>query len=159
MIHQFEKAGLGKAPFHLVNVESKYFEIPGHPETRKPGASCEFCGRPIAECCIIEDANGKRFHVGNECVKKTGDAGLIDSISRNLARLRREKKAALSEELRKECKLLLATPKIFSVLSATPHKNEYYASQGKTMLDYYQFMVENASQSRVIYLLRELKTF
>jgi hypothetical protein len=144
MMHKFEEAGLGVAPFRFVAVEEKWFTIPGT-GIRKPGAACDYCGTAIVECCWIRDANGKRFKVGNECVRKTGDAGLFDTVKKALNAKRREARAAKLVEDRKEALALLAHPTVVAALGSRPHPNEYFASTGKTELDYLRFVIERVN--------------
>ena len=107
IVHKFERAGLGKAPFRFVGAEMKWFIVPGCKP--RAGSSCDYCATSIAECCWIEDAEGKRFKVGNVCVNKTGDAGLIDYTKRALNKLRNEAKAVKDEARIKEAKALYAS--------------------------------------------------
>ncbi len=58
-LHPFEKAGLGKAPFHCVGVEDN-------------DSHCQFCGTPIRYRYYIHGEDGSEFHVGSDCVNKTG---------------------------------------------------------------------------------------
>jgi hypothetical protein len=84
VIHAFEERGLGTAPFaysHEIDMGSI-----------KNGATCDFCGTAIRYCEVIKSADGKTFAVGNECVRKTGDRGLIDTVKRESARQRAQAK-------------------------------------------------------------------
>lgn len=75
VIHKFEAAGLGIAPFHVVGFDIvKYVACPGAPA--QPGSTCDFCGQAIMNVFYIADKNNKRFKVGCDCVNKTGDEGL-----------------------------------------------------------------------------------
>lgn len=78
IIHKFEEAGLGIAPFDI------------HAVVMADWSNCEFCGTGIKEHCYIKDVNGKIFLVGNECVKHTGDSGLVDVVKREVNKLRTE---------------------------------------------------------------------
>jgi hypothetical protein len=129
----------------VVGIEMRWFSIPGVPGSRKPGWSCDYCGTAIAECCTIRDINGKQFIVGNECVLKTGDTGLIDTVKRALNAKRREARAAKLIEQRSEATALLAHPAVVATLSAQPHPNNYFASKGKTNLDYFAFVIERVN--------------
>jgi len=89
-IHKFELAGLGKAPFRCVGMA----QIPsaslaehnpeGYNNMMKmvPSAyrcgTCSYCGQAIMHCYLIDSADGNKFSVGCECVRKTGDAGLVN---------------------------------------------------------------------------------
>lgn len=86
--HAFEVAGLGVAPFICVgSTEMVHDNGDG---TTKAGGSCDFCGTGIRTACIIKSADGRQFKVGTDCVKKTGDEGLINMTRR----AKREAKAA-----------------------------------------------------------------
>lgn len=78
IIHKFEEAGLGKAPFT--------FEY----ATWEDWSSCQFCSHEIKQKCYIKDVNGKMFYVGNECVNHTGDQGLIDTAKVHINALKRK---------------------------------------------------------------------
>lgn len=159
--HKFETAGLGTAPFRLVRVEMRWFSIPGIPGSKKPGSSCMYCGHPIAECCFLHDANGKEFHVGNECIKKAGDAGLYDTVKKELRRMKSQAEADKAAATFREGRDILARPEIHASLSTQPHSNSYFAAKGKTMADYYEFLLHNSPRSTVANLgckLREIAT-
>lgn len=79
-VHPFEKAGLGKAPFRFIGMEHRtHRACPGAP--LQPGGSCDYCGTGISYFCWIDDAQGKRFKVGSDCVRKTGDQKLKEDIA------------------------------------------------------------------------------
>lgn len=69
-IHQFEEAGLGKAPFHCVD----FFE---------GNENCQFCGTFLKNIFVIQSSDHKVFAVGSDCVLRTGDAGLAQSFKEN----------------------------------------------------------------------------
>jgi hypothetical protein len=56
--------------------------------------TCAFCGTAIRYEEVIEDSRGQRFSVGNECVAKTGDSGLIKAVSAAEKARRGEQRAA-----------------------------------------------------------------
>lgn len=86
--HVFEQAGLGKAPFQVVDV---YRE----PDPDMHIGFCNYCGHEIVVICCIKSSDGKFFKVGSSCVKKTCDGMMIKSLSDLLANHKyRERKAA-----------------------------------------------------------------
>lgn len=111
-IHEFEAAGLGKAPFKFLFI----YKIPSsslaeaNPDAYNAAlrempkgcgcGTCQFCGRAIMFNCIIESSDGKRFAVGTECVNKTGDRGLIKKVTMAARKLAREKREANAEAKR-----------------------------------------------------------
>lgn len=157
MIHAFEEVGLGTAPFRLVRVEMRWFSaFPGAPKV--PGSSCDYCGHPIAETCMLRDAQGKEFKVGNECIKKAGDNGLVDTVKRQVNRLRTEERHKREISAIAEGKAQLEnSPNVRNALAALPHPNEYYASQGRTLLDYVNFMFKNGGNSGQMQAVRILR--
>jgi hypothetical protein len=88
-IHCFEAVGLGKAPFRFVAV------------TERRGSSCDYCGHDIRWECWVSDAEGRTFKVGNECIKKSGDEGLIERATLERRRIDREKRRAKALEKQK----------------------------------------------------------
>lgn len=83
-LHIFEDKGLGKAPFRLIpppklNATEMDKEI-----------ACRACGRMIRHRFHIKSADGHMFVVGSECVKKAGDAGLLDALKAEIKRRRIE---------------------------------------------------------------------
>jgi hypothetical protein len=79
-VHAFEKAGLGRAPFRCVGFSvEKYQACPGAPI--QVGGSCAYCGTGIMDTYWIRgsEPGAKTFKVGSDCVRRTGDAGLIKS--------------------------------------------------------------------------------
>lgn len=145
-IHAFEKAGLGIAPFRLIRVEMRRFKAcPECPS--QPGSSCDYCGEGIVETCIIQDVNGKTFKVGNVCVGKTGDRGLINPIKVELARLRRDESHKRDDErIAKAQASLVVDEALRATLSAQPHPNSYRAEKGDTLLDSVNFLISFAGR-------------
>ena len=98
-VHVFERAGLGKAPFRFIGVTEergpKVISTANGVTTTvgapgQPMGSCAYCGTGIAECCHIRSADGKEFMVGNVCVGKTHDRGLISETKRAIDKARKE---------------------------------------------------------------------
>lgn len=103
--HVFENAGMGKAPFKLVG----FYAIPSKSlAEHNPTAynnmlaampkgvgcgTCVYCGTALINNFIIESSDGKKSAVGCDCVAKTGDQGLTDTIKLKKLELAREKRA------------------------------------------------------------------
>ena len=143
IIHPFEKADLGLAPFRLDGITEKwYVACPGAP--KQPGSCCDFCYTGIAYEFWIRSSDGKRFKVGSECVRKTGDAALINETDRAAARLkldlRHEKEAARIAATQEK----LTDSDLQAVLSSLPHPYQYQAAKGLTRLDWATWMMDNA---------------
>jgi hypothetical protein len=82
ILHAFEDRGLGAAPFTYA----------GEADAGAPTENCDFCGNSIRYCQIIKSADGRTFQVGTDCVRKTGDENLIDTVKRESARQRAQAK-------------------------------------------------------------------
>lgn len=139
VVHKFEAAGLGLAPFKVSGFEvMKYQACHGAPV--QPGSSCDYCGTGIMNVYFITSADGKRFKVGSDCVAKTGDAGLrkvVDSQERKLAR---EKARATAAVKYQELKGLLADEATRAKLGAVPHPVPARAAKGETLLTWADWM-------------------
>ena len=104
-MHPFERAGLGRAPFHLVGhdrcvgpirLDDGVTEI-GYPG--QPMGTCDFCGQGIANRMLIASSDGQRFVVGIDCVLRLGrdDNRLATDAERVRSQLRREQRAAAAQ--------------------------------------------------------------
>lgn len=93
LVHPFELAGLGKAPYRFRGVEKKGFQAcPGAPV--KGGSSCDFCPMGIMFCFWFESADGKHFKVGCDCALRgfAADPRMVRVISAAQAKLERAKR-------------------------------------------------------------------
>lgn len=88
LIHLFELANLGKAPFTLARVEEL-----------SRGGSCDFCGTAIRWAFWLNSTDGRTFKVGCDCIHKSGDRGLID-----LAERERKERARAARHSKAEAK-------------------------------------------------------
>lgn len=131
--------------------------VPGVPESKRPGALCNHCGTPIVECFYFRSADGKEFHVGNVCVVKSGDRGLIDIVKQVAGKAEREKRAAKAVETLAWLRTKLQEPAVRELLAAEEHpyaaadreklaRSEFRAGffATKTRLDWAEWMVANA---------------
>lgn len=166
-MHPFEKAGLGIAPFAYVGSDYRVGPMPvlnaaGHPTGMTVGApgqpcgSCDYCGTGIAECCIIRDADGKRFIVGNVCVQKT--LGSTDTISkrakRDNDRARRVRtKAGEAARIVALDEALATDADLRALISAQPHPRGF---DGMTMLDWARWMWANSSHTGKLKVVRKI---
>ena len=154
-IHPFEKAGLGRAPFRLVFVEERRGPIRYvDPKTGiemtcgspgQPMGSCAYCATGIATCCGILSADGKRFIVGSDCVRKTGQASLIENTEREVRKLKKATTAARigrTRELLQDGNAEGAVAR--DALAAMPHPNARLAELGKSELDYARWILGHA---------------
>lgn len=153
--HVFEKAGLGKAPFNLIAVwqgPSKGLQAANpeaynrawlsapRPTNGRGGGSCHYCGTGIVTHCLIQGSDGSRFFVGADCVEKTGDRGLIGKVADEVSKLKKARRQELDQQKCDEFAELMRDPAVRAALSKFPHPNQYFASRGKTLLDWADFM-------------------
>lgn len=154
-LHKFEKAGLGKAPFEFIDIwqgpskgllaarpEAYYRAVEMAPKTTNPlgHGACHFCGTYIIIHCLIEGANGSRFFVGSDCVEKTGDQGLIGKVQAKISQIQKARRRELDQQKIEEFASLMRTPKVRDILEKIPHPNAHFASRGKTLLNWADFM-------------------
>jgi hypothetical protein len=139
LIHPFEKAGLGKAPFRFVGMEEKVIT---HPDgTTQAGGSCQYCSTGIRYLFNIKSADGHTFHVGSDCVAKTHAKGSPLLTAVELATKKAKKVIAaqkLTARIAQTRATLDANP---SLLTDRPHPNSWRASCGDTGRDYIEFLL------------------
>lgn len=158
-IHRFERAGLGKAPFNVIgSYESKYQAIPGDPSCPiQPGTCCDYCAQSIMQVYEIKSADGKTFKVGCDCVAKTSDKALTDSVRRIKNAASRERNAAKAVSDRVELSALLADETGRGKLALVPHSRSDMAASGYDLLDEAEWMLSHAGaagRKKVLGLVR-----
>jgi hypothetical protein len=172
-IHAFEKAGLGRAPFRCVGVEERrgpivVSEAGGVTTTigapGQPMGVCDFCGTGIAECYLIRSTDGRDFIVGSDCVRKTGDAGLLRQLEPHLREKRRaaadranERKDARIEAAREA---LATNEALREDLSAKPHPrgfNDRATGLPLTALDELEWTMLNAGRKGKLAAAKEIE--
>lgn len=142
LVHIFEQAGLGQAPYTFLHVST----MP---------SSCQYCSTPIIYQFWLRSADGRTFYVGSDCIHKSGDAGLakvIDPILREHQRQLREKREQTI--LTMFATYVQATPNFWNDTFPGTHPNSYYASKGKTMGDYKQFCWEHSGSTKKVKMAR-----
>jgi hypothetical protein len=150
-IHVFEKAGLGKAPFRYVGCERKTFQAaPDAPV--QCGGACQFCGHEISMFCYIVSADGKRFHVGSDCVAKTGDAGLKSQVNRDKRKLQIAREEDRIEAARKA---LVENSELLAALSDTPDPSRHGFNANAR--EWCSWMIHNAGHKGRMDAVRYLK--
>jgi hypothetical protein len=150
--HKFEAAGLGVAPFRYAGSERKTYQaIPGDPSCPiQPGGSCDFCHTAISLFCWIESADGRRFKVGSECVRKTGDAGIIRQVNRDKAAAQKTRDAA---RIAAALETLDARPDVVDRFRALPHPS----CKGLTLLDWANWQATMAGHAGKLQLARRIE--
>lgn len=149
LTHAFEAAGLGLAPFRLIGMESPRLnrdgqkivgEIRGVEVLTKCGGTCDFCGTAITNAYKIQSADGKRFHVGSDCVLKVD--GKSGDMAREVRRLEKERKRERDAARIAAAMALVDSGKADALLNE-PHP----AYPERTMLGYVNWMLRNAGTS------------
>ena len=143
--HKFEKAGLGKAPFKFLFHEYRIFQA-CHGAPIQVGGSCDYCGTGISNWYWVKSADGKRFKVGSECIRKTGDKGLIKIVKKEEAKKRRAKTAEKNFKNFGTLAGHLCNEKTVEILKSEKHprheQNDYFASL--SAYDYALWMFQKA---------------
>ena len=159
MIHAFESAGLGRAPFRLADIENTAAggsmrrlgtDASGVEFWTTPGGTCAYCGKDIIVLCTVVDADGKRFHVGTSCVAKTGDAGLKKVVRKFQTEQRKTRERARIDAA---CVATMYRIDLRAALASNPHPIAWRAEQGDTELDWAEWMFNcagNAGRMRVV---------
>lgn len=145
-IHPFERAGFGHAPYRCVgHFEAVYQACPGAPI--QPGSSCEYCGQAIRDVFKVRSVDGVEFRVGCDCILKVFRGydktipadfrAAVLEVERAKRENRRVRREGLLTARRDRAVVALATrPELFR---DAPHPNEYHASKGLTLRDYYDW--------------------
>lgn len=168
-IHVFEKAGLGKAPFKFLMAQalpnkSLLEHNPSAYQNQMAslvksssggvGGTCDYCGTAIMNCYLIESANKNTFWVGCECVRKTGDSGLIRVVDKLIAEKAKEARHAKEQAQIEELRAIMNNKEYQEHMETLNHPRKY---AGKTMMDYADWMMMNAGTKGKIDLLKALK--
>ena len=165
-IHPFEKAGLGNAPFKYVGTSYEVGPMKmadGITTIGAPGqpmGTCDYCGQGIAYVCRVESADGKIFRVGMDCVNKLfrddnktpsqqARANAQDPVWREIDRKRRQIQREQRHK-REDRRIAEGSAKVEQCrqqLSEIPHTLSYWAEQGQTAWDQYEWAMKNAGRS------------
>jgi len=116
--HPWEVAGLGHHPYRIVGVVNRVgpIRMPNGLMVGAPGqpmGTCQFCLMGIKECWQIQSADGKRFEVGCDCVRRAYDeAGeRVPAIVKQFEREKRQAAAkARDERVRARLAEIIANP-------------------------------------------------
>lgn len=150
--HVFEH--LGKPPYKYDGFDELVWVNP-ITGACKAGGSCDHCGTAIRNAFFFTSSDGKRFKVGSSCVTKSGDKGLRKFVSEETRKAKAAKEKAALPALRDELAKLIEEKR--PQLEKLGHPNYYFASQGKTLHDYFVFCFRGVSFNKAKKLLRELK--
>lgn len=149
--HPFNNCGV--APFEFAGYAERLYwpckDISGNINTSVPpmaGGTCAHCGACIRNAYIIKDATGKCFDVGCDCLEKLSIEPRIISAAlakkKVIDRLKRKEKAASD--------LATFEPQyeaVKAVLVTMPHPSEFWARNGRTLADYYDYCLRGCVAS------------
>ena len=82
---------------------------------------------------------------------------MYDTVKKELRRMKSQAEADLAAATFREGRDILARPEIRASLSIQPHPNSYFAAKGKTMADYYEFLLHNSPRGTVANLVGKLR--
>jgi len=154
VVHIFERAGLGKAPFRLMATNvNKYQACPGAPI--QPGGTCDYCGSSIMYEFFIRSQDGKTFKVGSDCVCKTEDAGLRRVVNAKV----REMKIKATHE-RQDARIAAAhalLPSVEAKLRALPHPQDWRAAAGESKFSQIAWYLANAGRKGQLWAAKEIE--
>lgn len=155
-MHVFEKAGLGKAPFRFVGVEKRTYQAcVGAPI--QPGGSCDFCSTGITWWCWVQDADGKRFKVGTECVERTTGSRSVAKEAKSEVRREQAKERDRKAWARIESAKNSLFPAMAGYLRELPHSKPYFADKGLTKKDELEWYFANAGQKGQLWAAKFLE--
>lgn len=166
-IHIFEAAGLGKAPFSFDGIQTDQDRADiendrmrdGKPYTTNHCTSCDYCSQAIHNAYFVRSADGKRFKVGCDCIRKADDSGLIRYVTKEESRKRSERaeakrKAARQREL--QLVAMFKSGQFSDQLRAMPHPK---GREGCTAFDYVDWCVDaHCVGTTVVRLLESVAT-
>lgn len=158
-IHVFEAADLGLAPFEFIGMQHQEISYGqrvignagGCALTTKPGGTCAYCGKYILNIFNVRSADGRRFHVGSDCVLKTGDAGLRDAVNSALKEKKRIDKETIAIAARGEAEKWVAAHRY--LLGEMPHP----CIPGKSYLDYLNWLEKHSTMGAYVRAVRNAK--
>lgn len=156
--HVFEIAGLGLAPFRFVGLSENALRFPDG--SSKAGGSCDYCGAGIRWECHIRSADGRRSKIGCDCVRKCGDAGLLQAYksSPEFRAHQRQLREAKNAMVFGALKALIAVHA--DQLRAMPHPHNFVDRQSGNplnRLDYVNWMFDHCGASGRAAMLKGLK--
>lgn len=140
MPHAFDNLGTS-GPYRLTRVTTE-------------GGCCEFCGTAIRYRFYLKGM-GREFFVGSDCVTRSGDRNLIPVVRAEVSRRVAEARAARLSRGVEGVRAKLHDPLTRAELALRPHPNTYFASQGKTFVDYLEFCAQNAGRAKLANLDRQ----
>lgn len=112
------------------------------------GSACDHCGTFIKHVFTVQGSNGVKFQLGSQHVLDVGGTELAKeakTVRKNTEIRERQEAYRLQESearAKREKEYESAYTKAVKILSTQPHPNSYFASKGKTKLDYLKYFEE-----------------
>jgi len=124
----FEKAGLGRSPFRLIDVVDR----------GRTDGTCSYCGHEIRYEFRIISADGHKSTIGSECIRSDWQPWAREAISSLATMKRAAKRRRLWDRAAVACQIVEECGQRYAM---QPHPNEYFASQGRTYRDYLLYIL------------------
>jgi hypothetical protein len=84
---------------------------------------------------------------------------LYDTVKKELRRMKSQAEADAAAATFREGRDILARADVRASLSTQPHPNSFFAAKGKTMADYYEFLLHNSPRGTVANMVGKLREF
>lgn len=101
----------------------------------------------------IVSADGRRFHVGSDCVEKTGDAKLVAAVEREKRAADKAKRATRADVIKGQLAAVLADDKARAKLAQAYHEDY----PNRTLLDWADWMLAHAGATGRSKVLKAVK--
>lgn len=122
--HEMKMKSFGQAPYHCVGTHEAPFKT----------EVCDYCSTVITIVFDCVSSDGHHFVLGSTCIDHLNDRKLKYEVAEKL-RERREAKAQIKIDVAKK-----VYSDVSEKLKIQKHPNYYYANQGKTLLDYVDYL-------------------
>lgn len=139
--HPLSERGLGSPPFDLQYVKHKAKE-----------AECAACRAKIKHDFQVRSSEGKRFSLGSECVHLIGDKEAIQKAEAQRKQLADEE----DDQLLQSFCAYVRSEAGGNALKHRSHPHKFHADQGKTYLDYCEYVLENAGRKKMLSVARDI---
>ena len=156
--HVFTRAGLGQAPFKFTGLRDNLITYPDG--SSKPGGSCDYCGTSIRTECWLLSADGRKFKVGCDCIRKSGDEGLLRAYKTSPAVRQRAREIQASKNAAVLAELTAFIAANSAAMAKLPHPQGFTdRTTGKplSLLDQAEWLFRNCGASGRASTLRMLK--
>jgi len=113
--------------------------------------TCAHCGHAIMNIMIVRNGDGELFGVGSDCIRKVYADGDVEQLSKMERDIKTKKKVERMEREQAQFdKVMPEYTAALAKLANKPHPVDYYASIGKTLADYYEFVIRGSAISSKI---------